>query len=203
MTRSVDAEIARMSRTAVIWPWPPSIRIDVGPGREGVSSVDLVVAGSRLRRPASPCSLSSREKRRSITSRIMPKSSPGVISVERMLNLRYWFFTKPSGPATIMRADGIGAHDVGVVVDLDAPRRLVQTESFGEAGEQPRLGRGFRQPAAERLAGVLQAWSVRSFFSPRLGTATRDREAAGPPGRKEVFEPAPPPLSKVSASKSA
>ena len=37
-----------------------------------------------------------------MTSRIMPKSSPGVISVERMLNLRYWFFTKPSGPATIM-----------------------------------------------------------------------------------------------------
>ena len=32
----------------------------------------------------------------------MPKSSPGVSSAERMLNLRYWFFWKPSGPATIM-----------------------------------------------------------------------------------------------------
>ena len=32
----------------------------------------------------------------------MPKSSPGVSSAERMLNLRYWFFRKPSGPATIM-----------------------------------------------------------------------------------------------------
>ena len=32
----------------------------------------------------------------------MPKSSPGVSSVERMLNLRYWFFRNPSGPATIM-----------------------------------------------------------------------------------------------------
>ena len=27
---------------------------------------------------------------------------PGVRSAERMLNLRYWFFRKPSGPATIM-----------------------------------------------------------------------------------------------------
>ena len=44
----------------------------------------------------------SRLKRRLSTSRIMPKSSPGVRSAERMLNLRYWFFWNPSGPATIM-----------------------------------------------------------------------------------------------------
>ena len=47
-------------------------------------------------------SVSSRLNRRSSTSRIMAKSSPGVSSAERMLNLRYWFFWKPSGPATIM-----------------------------------------------------------------------------------------------------
>ena len=43
-----------------------------------------------------------REKRRRSTSRIMPKSSPGVMSVERMLKVRYSFLRKPSGPATTM-----------------------------------------------------------------------------------------------------
>ena len=47
-------------------------------------------------------SVISRLNRRSSISRIMPKSSPGVRSAERMLNLRYWFFRKPSGPATII-----------------------------------------------------------------------------------------------------
>ena len=47
-------------------------------------------------------SFSSRLKRRFSTSRIMPKSSPGTRSAARMLNLRYWFFWNPSGPATIM-----------------------------------------------------------------------------------------------------
>ena len=56
----------------------------------------------RRRTNAPPDSLISRLKRRSSTSRIIAKSSPGVRSAERMLNLRYWFFWKPSGPATIM-----------------------------------------------------------------------------------------------------
>ena len=47
-------------------------------------------------------SVISRLKRRSSTSRIIAKSSPGVSSAERMLNLRYWFFWNPSGPATTM-----------------------------------------------------------------------------------------------------
>ena len=51
-------------------------------------------------------SFSRWEKRRVRTSRIMPKSSPGVISVPLMLNLRYWLFIQPSGPATIMPPTG-------------------------------------------------------------------------------------------------
>ena len=44
----------------------------------------------------------AKQKARAKTSRIMPKSSPGARSVYRILNLRYWFFRKPSGPATIL-----------------------------------------------------------------------------------------------------
>ena len=47
-------------------------------------------------------SFSRREKRRRSTSRIMPKSSPGTMSVDLMLNLRYCDLRNPSGPATIM-----------------------------------------------------------------------------------------------------
>ena len=117
--------------------------------------------------PGMPCSLTSREKRRCITSRIMPKSSPGVISVERMLNLRYWFFTKPSGPATIIAPTGVGAHDVRVVVDLDPARHA---------------GRGRRSRQSRRAA------APGSRFRPAGGRAPRGRSAgrgrSGPSSRR-------------------
>ena len=69
-------------------------------GQAGKAAARIVFRRRALTGSSAPCSLISRENRRSITSRIMPKSSPGVMSVERMLNLRYWFLTKPSGPAT-------------------------------------------------------------------------------------------------------
>ena len=161
-----------MARTADIWPWPPSIRMTSGQaGKRRLRGI--LVVGSRLGGSASSgcsCSLISREKRRCITSRIMPKSSPGVISVERMLNLRYWFLTKPSGPATTMRADRVGAHDVRIVVDLDAPRRRRQAEGLGETGEQPRLASRFR-PAGGRAPRGHSAGRCRSGPSSRRAAA--------------------------------
>ena len=74
------------AQAAATCPAPPSIST-----RSGQAS-DCRSGSSRA----------SREKRRVSTSRIIPKSSPGVSSVERMLNLRYCDFTNPSGPATIM-----------------------------------------------------------------------------------------------------
>ena len=41
-------------------------------------------------------------------------------------------------------ADGIGAHDVRIVVDLDPPRRLAAGRSRTEPDEQPRLARSRR-----------------------------------------------------------
>ncbi len=54
------------------------------------------------------------------------------------------------------RADGIGALNVGVVIDLDAPWRARQLEGFRHARQQLRLGARRRQPPSQRLAGVLQ-----------------------------------------------
>ena len=55
----------------------------------------------------------SRLKRRVSTSRIIAKSSPGVRSAERILNLRYCDFIKPSGPATTSRGPGCGTRAIG------------------------------------------------------------------------------------------
>ena len=99
-------------------------------------------------------SVISRLKRRSSTSRIIAKSSPGVSSAERMLNLRYWFFWKPSGPATTMAPTAFDALDVAVVVDLDAARRAREPEAFGERIEQLALRRGVGELAAQRLARI-------------------------------------------------
>jgi hypothetical protein len=75
-----------ISFTAETCPAPPSIS-----RRSGQASVSR--SGS---------SFSRRWNRRVSTSFIIPKSSPGVRSSPRMLNLRYCDFTKPSGPATII-----------------------------------------------------------------------------------------------------
>ncbi|CCC98265.1 protein of unknown function [Azospirillum baldaniorum] len=53
-------------------------------------------------------------------------------------------------------ADGVGALDVGVVVDLDALRRAVQPEDRRHPVEQPRLRRTFGQPPPMGLPRVGQ-----------------------------------------------
>ena len=71
-----------------------------------------------------------------------------------MLNFRYCDFTKPSCPATIIAADGVRAHDVAVVVDLDPLRRAVEAEGLGEPVEQRRLAGALGHPPGQRLARV-------------------------------------------------
>ena len=71
-----------------------------------------------------------------------------------MLNFRYWFFTKPSGPGHDHDADRVAALDVAVVVDFDAARRRREPETCRQRGEQPRLRGRLGEFAAERLAGI-------------------------------------------------
>src|SRR5690606_11360289 len=52
-------------------------------------------------------------------------------------------------------ANGVGTHDMRVVVDLDAARHAVEPKGFGKALEETRLGRGLRQPTAERFTRIL------------------------------------------------
>ena len=83
VTQSSTSSSLRMARTAVIWPWPPSMRMTSGQaGKAPSSTASALLSGL-------PSSFSSRENRRVITSRITPKSSPGVRFSDRMLNLRY------------------------------------------------------------------------------------------------------------------
>ena len=63
---------------------------------------------------------------------------------------------EPLGSGDDHAADGLGAGNVTVVVDLDAGGRFFQAEGLGEADEKPGLCRGFGEPAAERNA-VLDA----------------------------------------------
>ena len=69
-------------------PAPPSISTRSGQHRRlgGPRLGILLRAGSRA-----PCSLRSRAKRRSAPRASCRSRRPGVRSVERMLNLRYWF----------------------------------------------------------------------------------------------------------------
>ncbi len=99
-------------------------------------------------------SFNRRVKRRVITSRIMPKSSPGVMSVDLMLNLRYWPFDETFRPRDHHPADGIGTHDVGVVVDLDAARHLGQLKGLGKSRQQARLRGSLGELPPMRLAGI-------------------------------------------------
>ena len=104
--RSSTPSSASASRTAVICP----CRRRSAPGRARADARSSSSAAPTSRRPAVGMSAAARgalarsaaRSGASITSRIMPKSSPGVRSSERMLNLRYWFLRNPSGPATIM-----------------------------------------------------------------------------------------------------
>ena len=53
-------------------------------------------------------------------------------------------------------ADGLGAGNVAVVVDLDAARRLFETEDLSHAFEELALRGAFREAAAKRLARIGQ-----------------------------------------------
>ena len=52
------------------------------------------------------------------------------------------------------RADRIRAHDVGIVVDLDAADRRLDTKGLTQSAEQLVLARGFRQFTRQRLARI-------------------------------------------------
>ena len=78
------------------------------------------------------------------------------------------------------RADGIGAHDVGIVVDLDAARRLGQAEGGAERAEQLVLRGGVGEPAAERLAGVAGGM----LDQVALLAALRHHDLDAPPGAR-------------------
>ena len=151
-----DGRVRGLVRVGEETPHParPSVARHPLPQGERVTEPRLARRINRRRHlPAAPRS-SSRLKRRVSTSRIMPKSSPGVSSAERMLNLRYWFFRKPSGPATIMAPTAFAALDVAVVVDLDAPRRARQPEALRQRRQQLALRGGVGELAAERLARI-------------------------------------------------
>ena len=57
-----------------------------------------------------------------------------------MLNLRYCALLEAFGPGHDEGAEGMRALDVGIVIDLDAPGRLLQSEDVGHAFQQLRLG---------------------------------------------------------------
>ena len=63
---------------------------------------------------------------------------------------------EPVRPRDDHRADGVGALDVRVVVDLDPLRRCLQPEGFAQTGQQFGLRRAFRHPAGQRLPRVAQ-----------------------------------------------
>src|SRR5262249_13743728 len=94
-------------------------------------------------------------------------------------------------------ADRVGALDVTVVVDLDAPQRLREPERLRETGEQTLPRRCVREVAAERLARIGKAVidQILLLTAPRHRDldlmAALDRErlgeqrAIGPPVRQE------------------
>ena len=93
---------------------------------------------------------SQRLKRRERTSFIIPKSSPGVSAASLMLNLRYWFFSNPFGPATIIAPTAFVPMDVAVVVHLDPlPAAVAKSKRLGQAPQQLGLRRTFRHLARQ------------------------------------------------------
>ena len=69
-------------------------------------------------------------------------------------------------------ADGVGAGDMRIVVDLDAARGLVEAEEIGDAFEQSLLGGAFGELATEGLAGVID----RMLHQFTLFAALRDQD---------------------------
>src|SRR5690606_8087255 len=83
-------------------------------------------------------------------------------------------------------ADRAGAHDVAVVVDLDATRRGGQAETLGKTREQLALGGRFGEFAAERLARIGQRMLDKVALLAALRAGDRDPVAA--PLRQSLLE---------------
>ena len=90
-----------------------------------------------------------------------------------MLKVRYWFFTKPSGAGDDHRADRVRPHDVGIVVDLDPPDRMIDAKRLAERGEQLLLARRLGEFARQRLARVARGVDE-LFLLAALRRADRD-----------------------------
>ena len=141
-----------MARTAVICPWPPSIRITSGQAGKGGphprrllsdAAVGLAFFLQQAREP--PCHHFAHH------AEVVAGRDVGRFDVE----LAVLAFDEAFRPRHHHAADGIGAHDVRVVVDLDAARHVARKlEGLGEAFEQARLRGGFGELAAMRLAGI-------------------------------------------------
>ncbi len=90
-----NAEIGQHGTRGIELALPAVDQHEVGPGLRpiGISFIGGLALAMLLEEPGEP---------RVKTSRIMPKSSPGVRSSDLMLNFLYCDLRKPSGPATIM-----------------------------------------------------------------------------------------------------
>ena len=127
---------------------------------------------------------------------------PGHELRERMLNLRYCDFMKPSGPATIMAPTASAALDMRIVIDLDPPRRLRQAEDPRHPFQQLRLRGRFGHacgPCASRA--LVTACSTSVCFSPRCGTAISTLRPGM--GRKRLLRAARAPRSHATAGSAA
>ncbi len=89
-------------------------------------------------------------------------------------------------PGDDHRADGVRAHDVGIVVDLDPPQRVFDAKGGGECGEQLFLARAIRQFSAERFARVLRGVIDEVFLFAPL--RHRDLDAMSGAFAKRAFE---------------
>ena len=78
-------------------------------------------------------------------------------------------FLEAFRPGDNHRAQRIGALDVGVVIDLDPGRLLLQLEDTLHTLQQLGLGGAFRQAAGEGLAGIVGGLVDQFFLFAALG----------------------------------
>ena len=133
VTLSVDAEFLQDGANRRHLALAAVDEDDVGPGREGMSAI----LGRRSARPVGHAFLleQPREAPRhhlAHHAEVVAGRDVGRFDVELAVLVLHEAFR----PRDHHAADGIGAHDVGVVVDLDAPRRFGQPEGLREAFEQ-------------------------------------------------------------------
>jgi hypothetical protein len=105
---------------------------------------------------------------------IVPRREFGVADVEGPVVL----LGEPFLAGDDHRADGIGARNMRIVVDLDAPGRCIEREAVGDALEQRLLACAFRQLPAQRLPGVVE----RMLHEVALLAALRHKDADPPAG---------------------